>query len=110
MIKTNFDFVQTQFREDYEKQDLVGYETAFECVTQFVENPHRGAFKATEDTKDHKAFLRPESRQFVEGVAAQQDVYDFAELGNDTNYPLIVTGSEGCGKTHMIIKWLMRFN
>ena len=24
----------------------------------------------------------------------------------DTNYPLIITGDEGCGKTHTIIKWL----
>ena len=24
--------------------------------------------------------------------------------------PLIITGDEGCGKTHLIIKWLMEFN
>lgn len=28
----------------------------------------------------------------------------------DTNFPLILTGDQGCGKTHTIIKWLMKFN
>ena len=35
---------------------------------------------------------------------------DYSALHNDTNHPLIITGDEGCGKTHSIIKWLMKFN
>ena len=28
----------------------------------------------------------------------------------ETNYPLIITGDKGTGKTHAIIKWLCKFN
>ena len=45
-----------------------------------------------------------------EGKYKIPTVIDYAAKGNDTNYPLIITGDAGCGKTHLIIKWLMRFN
>ena len=31
-------------------------------------------------------------------------------MSSDENYPLIITGDEGCGKTQLIIKWLTEFN
>lgn len=36
LITANFDFVQEQYREDYEKQDLIGYDDALKCLDQFV--------------------------------------------------------------------------
>ena len=37
-------------------------------------------------------------------------IIDYRALSNEQNQPLIITGDEGCGKTHLIIKWLMEFN
>ena len=36
LIKSNFDFVQNQYQEDYEKQDLIGYEDAIRYIDLFV--------------------------------------------------------------------------
>ena len=42
--------------------------------------------------------------------AEKNKVIDYRALSNEDNMPLIITGDEGCGKTHLIIKWLMEFN
>ena len=70
VIKSNFDFVQNQYREDFEKQPLIGYDQGLELLDKFV-------FKADDGTE---------------------------------NFPLVITGDEGTGKTHLIITWLNRFN
>lgn len=70
LIKSNFDFVQNQYREDYEKQPLIGYDAALEIIDKFVAK----------------------------------------QTNANQNFPLIVTGDEGCGKTHLMIHWLYRFN
>lgn len=39
LIKSNFDFIQNQYREDYEKQELIGYEEALVQIDDFVNQP-----------------------------------------------------------------------
>lgn len=48
--------------------------------------------------------LDPEGKQPVE------EIIDHRSGSENQNQPLIITGDEGCGKTHLIIKWLMEFN
>lgn len=93
----------------------MGYEDAFECIDQFVENPHQGAARFTDDDQEMQAEdrkMRKESQYYVDpdGKYGSPSVIDYAAKSNDTNYPLIITGDAGCGKTHLIIRWLMRFN
>lgn len=74
LIKSNIDFVQDQYREDYEKEEFIGYEEALYFIDQFVNAPNPSL-----------------------ADCHQQE---------DKNFPLIITGDEGCGKTHTIIQWL----
>ena len=39
LITSKFDFVQEQYRQDYEKQDLIGYKDALRALDQFVHSP-----------------------------------------------------------------------
>ena len=57
LIKTNFDFIQSQYQEDFEKQELIGYEEALEYMDQFVMRPSKKPQAVVQEIRDQNGEL-----------------------------------------------------